>query len=211
MDELLIQGELPLQRKDWVPTPQSLNRLLNWLDSGADSQGQSYEEMRRKLIAYFDRKNCLSPDDLADETLNRVMKWLEEKDKQFDPEPARICYHTARFVFMEYLRKAESEQGGIEDLPSAHQPSENPHSIADQEDEQEAKEKRLECLEGCAQKLQPEEREMIIQYYYGEQRVKIENRRVMAERMKISVNALSIRACRVRDKLKACVSKCAAT
>ena len=28
--------------------------------------------MRRRLVAYFDRKNCIAPDDLADETMSRV-------------------------------------------------------------------------------------------------------------------------------------------
>src|SRR5581483_6764646 len=79
--------------------------LLGWLDGGADSQGQKYEEMRRKLVAYFDRKDCRSPDDLADETFNRVIKWLEEQGRDYDPEPAKICYNTARFVFHEYLRR----------------------------------------------------------------------------------------------------------
>jgi len=29
--------------------------LLEWLDDGIDSQGEKYLEMRRRLVAYFDR------------------------------------------------------------------------------------------------------------------------------------------------------------
>jgi hypothetical protein len=39
--------------------------------------------------------------------------------------------------------------------------------------------------------------------------VKIENRRSLAQTLGITVNALSIRACRIRDKLESCVKKCA--
>src|SRR5215470_5993912 len=62
------------QRKaDWSLSESSFARFLEWLDEGEDSQGQKYLDMRRRLVTYFDRKNCLAPDDLADETLNRVM------------------------------------------------------------------------------------------------------------------------------------------
>jgi hypothetical protein len=54
--------------------------------------------MRRRLVQYFDRKNCLRPDELADETLNRVARRLEEKGGITDTPPARYCYILARFV-----------------------------------------------------------------------------------------------------------------
>jgi hypothetical protein len=45
----------------------------------AASGSQRYLEMRHRLVAYFDRKNCISPADLADETLNHVARRLEEE------------------------------------------------------------------------------------------------------------------------------------
>src|SRR5437773_7282134 len=66
-------------RKDWQLTQPVFRRLLRWLDQGPGSEGQQYLEMRRRLVAYFDRKNCSGPDDLADETLNRVARRLEEE------------------------------------------------------------------------------------------------------------------------------------
>ena len=39
--------------------------------------------------------------------------------------------------------------------------------------------------------------------------VKIGNRRALADSLGITINALSIRACRIRDKLEACVKECA--
>jgi hypothetical protein len=49
---------------------------------------------------------------------------------------------------------------------------------------------------------------MILRYYTGKERVKIESRRALAESLGISMNALSIRACRVRDKIESCVQQC---
>ena len=54
-------------------------QFLEWLDGGIHSGCQRYLEMHHRLVAYFDRKNCSSPADLADETLNRVARLLEEE------------------------------------------------------------------------------------------------------------------------------------
>ncbi len=67
----------------------------------------------------------------------------------------------------------------------------------------------LDCLNGYTARLEPLNREIITGYYFDEERVKIENRRTLAQSLSITVNALNIRACRIRDKLEACVRECA--
>jgi DNA-directed RNA polymerase specialized sigma24 family protein len=76
-------------------------------------------------------------------------------------------------------------------------------------EDRDRKEKMLECLDQCAAKLDSTHRGLIFGYYVGEQRVKIENRLSLAQTLGITVNALSIRACRIRDKLESCVKECA--
>lgn len=191
-------------KKDWSLSPSSFNKFLAWLDDGADSEGQKYLEMRGRLTAFFDRKNCFNPDELADETLNRVARRLEEEGKIESETPAKYCYIVARFVFMESLRQKEFVP--LDDVLASPKAANLMASKAD--DETETKEKRFDCLENCTQKLEPEIRQMILRYYYGEERVKIENRRKLAENLGLTMNALSIRACRIRDKLETCVGKC---
>jgi hypothetical protein len=65
----------------------------------------------------------------------------------------------------------------------------------------------LERLERCLERLFLADRELILEYYRGEQREKIENRRKLAERLVLTMNALSIRACRIREQLETCVMK----
>lgn len=192
-------------KKNWTITSSAFHRLLEWLDEGVSSAGQKYLEMRERLVSYFDRKNCMMPDDLADETLNRVARRLEEEGKIESETAAKYCYITARFVFMESLRGKEKESVPLDDVL---QKEGQKLARADDRDEKEIKEKRLNCLEHCTGKLEPANREIIVRYYYGEERVKIENRRALAGELNISVNALSIRACRIREKLEACVGKC---
>jgi DNA-directed RNA polymerase specialized sigma24 family protein len=192
------------QKQEWVLSSKAFDTLLNWLDEGTNSSGESYLEMRRRLAAYFDRKNCLAPEELADETLNRVTRRLEEEGKIISDAPAQYCYIVARFVFLEYLRVRKNEVPLNELVP---EPATGALATAEKAD-QEGREKLMSCLDQCTHGLQPVNRDLIIRYYYGEQRVKIENRRALAQELGISINALSIRACRIREKLEACVQQC---
>ncbi|MGH9761806.1 MAG: hypothetical protein ACREAC_13340, partial [Blastocatellia bacterium] len=131
-------------KRDWVLTQPSFHRLLEWFDEGADSGGRRYLDIRARLVRYFDRKNCLIPDELADETLNRVARRLEEEGSIETDAPAHYCYIIARFVFMEHLRKP-----GVQTLVDLDQPPRSEIrmvSLPDLAGEQSEKERRSECL-----------------------------------------------------------------
>jgi RNA polymerase sigma factor (sigma-70 family) len=177
---------------------------LRWLDEGRDSGGARYVEMRRRLVTYFDRKNCEHPDDLADETLNRVMRRFQEETSLGNTPPARYCYIVAKFVFLEHLRqpkRADSDGEMLERIPA------NATSVPSAGDPNRY-ENLLDCLDCCLQKLDPQDRAMILEYYVGEQRAKIESRRSIAAKLGLTMNAVSIRACRIREKLEACMKTC---
>lgn len=194
------------RRRERTLTTGSLQRLLNWLDGGADSDGHAYVEMRRRLRDYFARKNCHRAEDLADETLTRVARRLEEEGIARTETPARYCYIVARFVFLEHLRETTSHRmvahasGTLALQPPAP-------SAADAE-EADTREGLLACLETCLQELDPLNRRIITRYYIGSERVKIDNRRELAESLGLSLNALAIRASRIRKRLQACVRRC---
>ena len=92
-------------KRDWQPDKAAFDRLLAWLDEGTESRGERYLEMRERLVDYFGRRDCPFPEDLADETLNRVARRLEETGSIDDVVPARYCYIVAKFVFLESLRR----------------------------------------------------------------------------------------------------------
>ena len=159
--------------------------------------------MRRRLVAYFDRKCCKTPDDLADETLNRVARRLEEENISGAEDPAKYCYIVARFVFMEYLRSSRQEDALASELARSAT-----EATTEFDQSQEEKDILLTCLEGCINSLDLEGRQIILGYYVGKEREKIENRRSLAQTLGITSNALSIRACRIRAKLEKCVREC---
>jgi DNA-directed RNA polymerase specialized sigma24 family protein len=196
-------AENPQRLKEGGLTASTFDQLLKWLDEDKDSEGQRYLEMRRRLAGYFDRKGCLNPDELADETLNRVARRLAEEGHIETETPAKYCYITARFVFMEHLRGSQKHNTLLDGLRRQTQTAGFGES-----DQVETRERMLECLDRCIGELETSNREIILRYYSGRERVKIENRRALAQSLGITMNALSIRACRIRDRLEACVQQC---
>jgi DNA-directed RNA polymerase specialized sigma24 family protein len=138
--------------------------------------------------------------------LNRVARRLEEEGAIESDAPAHYCYIVARFVFMEHLRETQKDGTLANEL--RQQPHTDDLDSSGADDERRVKEQRLNCLEQCLSKLESLSREIIIRYYVGKARVKIEHRRALAEELGITTNALSVRACRIRDKLEACVRQC---
>jgi DNA-directed RNA polymerase specialized sigma24 family protein len=187
----------PLRKSEWVLTQGAFQQLLDWLDGGADSSGERYLEIRRRLVHYFDRKNCASPEELADETLNRVTRRLEEEGTIKGDAPAQYCYIVARYVLLESLRQRNREQSIQDELPAPRDASEEIREAA----------RRSDALQHCMQNLPSADRALITGYYQGVQRIKIENRRSLASKLGITMNALTIRACRIRNKLESCMRK----
>jgi len=181
-------------KKDWTATHAAFHGLVAWLDEGTEARGEAYVEMHSRLAAYFTRKRCASPDDLADETLTRVARRLSEEGAITDVPPAKYCYIVARFVFLEYLRGAGHDQlkGDVVE----------PRDLASGRED----ERVLDRLEHCLARLDARDRDLILDYYAGGSEERITRRRDLARRLELTLNALTIRASRLRERLRACLS-----
>src|SRR5262245_38242693 len=197
-------------------TQIAFSRLLAWLDDGVDSHGERYLEMRRRLVSYFDRRDRPSADELADETLNRIGRTLEQTGVIATKPPARYCYVVARFVLLEDFRRDRKsvpldEPQKADTLRARGVGPESPASLLGRvvpDSSFVRRELRLACLDRCLQRLQADQRELAIEYYRDHRRERIERRRDLAKRLGITMNALGIRACRVREMLRTCVEAC---
>jgi DNA-directed RNA polymerase specialized sigma24 family protein len=201
----MMQNTKPGLSQGGVSTELVFQKFLAWLDEGKDSSGEKYLDMRGRLVRYFDRRNCFPADDLADETLNRVARRLEEEGTISEGPPARYCYIVAKFVLLEHVRRTRPQVSAEEsDFNVTVSSVTRVPSTTVPETEQ-----MLDYLEHCLEKLVVGDRELILGYYRGELREKIQERRELAERLGLTINALSIRACRIRDRLEECVRRCA--
>jgi len=189
-----------LDRSDSGTSLTAFTRLLRWLDEGSDSHGERYLEMRRRLVAYFDRRNRPAPDLLADETFDRVARTLEETGHIKVTPPARYCYVVARFVLLEDIRANRRSVPLDEARVMTLQP------VPVESDD--AGQQSLDCLARCLERLKPQDRELIVEYYRDAKRARIDRRRALAGSLGITMNALGIRAWRLRASLEACVGAC---
>ncbi|MGI9068761.1 MAG: RNA polymerase sigma factor [Pyrinomonadaceae bacterium] len=176
--------------KDWILTQESFDALLAWLNPAREEAGRKYEQIRLRLIKIFTCRGCGEPEDLADETINRVSKKLKEIESGYSGDPARYFYGVANKVHMEYVRRKP--------VPIPPTRPEDSDDI----------EKEYECLERCIQKLTPDNRLLVLQYYQEDKRAKIDHRKLLAEQLGIALNALRIRAHRIRTSLQECVQTC---
>lgn len=171
---------------------EMFDRFLSWLDPDRDKAGAKYENIRRKLIRIFIYHRCADVEDLADITIERVIKKFPEIVESYVGDPALYFYGVARNIVMERCKPK---------LPPVV-------PLVPPDDSQEEKERKYECLEKCLNELTHKIRQMVLDYYTGDKTVKIERRKEMAARLGINKSALAIRMHRVRKQLYKCVMKC---
>ena len=182
----------------WVLDEAAFERLLAWLDPERERAGRRYEDIRVRLIKIFTCRGCHESEDLADETINRVARKLAVVAETYEGDRALYFYGVAHRVYLEYLRKRPARAA----VPLLSAPPERT------EEERAAEEREYECLERCMGGLPAVSRDLVLQYYREEKREKIEHRKRLASRLGIGLNALRIRACRIRETLYQCVQTC---
>lgn len=199
---------LPSLKKEWELTDEAFDGLLEHLSSDRGQAGELYEEIRRKLIIFFEFRGCFAPDEEADETINRVARRILEGQLIHTPNVASYFYGVARNVLREYWktddREPEMFQAGTHDVPSSGTPDE----LHEQESKRIEQERRLECLERCLEALPEASRRMIFLYYRDEKGAQIKTRQMLAEELGIPDYALRLRVSRVRAKLDVCINNC---
>ena len=195
-------------KKDWVLSQDAFDTLLARLDGDPERAGQKYEQIRCALITFFECRGCFSPEDHADETVNRVARRLLEGKDIHTENPASYFYGVARNVLREYWDASGRAPASLDSVPPPTIRSHSPHRIQEERSERQLREQRLDCLERCLESLIANDRNLIAAYYQGDTGVKVENRKRLAERLGIPLNALRIRALRIREKLEHCVTRC---
>jgi DNA-directed RNA polymerase specialized sigma24 family protein len=185
--------------KDWNLTKDHFDKLLAWLDADRDRAGEKYEYIRHSLIKIFGWQGCHHTEELADETINRVMRKIDQISGTYEGDPARYFQGVARMVLFEFRRKKlklASSHMGIEAAVS------EPKDAPDKDD------LKFNCLDLCLQQLSKDNRDLILRYYQEEKQAKIDFRKVLADQMEITAGALRVRVHRIRDLLYECISKC---
>jgi len=185
-----------VSKSEWTLSAEALSRFLTCLDPDYDCAGAKYESLRLTLMKFFDWRGARFPEECADETINRVIRKIDEGESIRDIPT--YCHGVARLVLLEKLKGPESKRTDFEELPPAALVAPEP----------EERDERQECFERCLNELPVESRQLILQYYSDEKREKIDRRLSLARRLSIPLNALRSRAQRIRNRLEECVNGC---
>jgi DNA-directed RNA polymerase specialized sigma24 family protein len=171
-------------------TQEAFDSLLAWLDEDRERAATKYEDIRLRLIKVFFRRGCSTAEDLADQTIDRVSRKVNEVSQTYVGEPALYFLGVAQKIFLEHVKKRPA--------PALASPLHHP----------EDRERHLVCLENCLQGLDDESRDIVLRYYEDEKRKRIDHRRVLADQLGIAVNALRMRVHRIKATLLPCINDC---
>jgi DNA-directed RNA polymerase specialized sigma24 family protein len=194
-------------KKDWTMTAEAFDKLLVWLDDDRDAAGEKYEKIRLKLMKLFKWRNCTPEEDYTDETIDRVARRVFEGAEMRVADPYLYFHGIALNVIREFWRKQQKyTTEDIDETSQVKLSTESPAQKMEQELESGVAERRYDCMRKCLSQLPEDIREFIVEYHQGER--KKDARKEMSERLKIPMNALRIRAFRVREGLEKCVEGC---
>jgi len=171
-------------------------RLLDRLGPDAERAGEAYEALRRALVGFFTWRGAATPEECADDTLDRLAARLGEGVAVQDvPGFARGI---ARLVLLEHWRRPDAQRVAIDERTPGRPVSGEPPS----------EEALHGCLDRCLGALPHDARKLILEYYVAEGRSRIDTRKRMAQALGVSETALRNRAQRLRDRLEQCISGC---
>lgn len=195
-------SNLTYKKKDWQLNREAFQRLLFCLDSDLECAANKYVAVCRRLEKFFEYRGCHSPLEYADETLNRVCRRLYEGEVIEKADLHAYIYGVARNILREYGNCRERHFIAIDCLQPQESPSIDPAEVEDKQSELLRRERLYEQLERCMQRLSPENRDLLINYYKGEKIERIENRRRLADSLGTTTNALKIRVHRMKKLLE---------
>jgi DNA-directed RNA polymerase specialized sigma24 family protein len=180
-------------------TADRFHRLLAWMDPDPDTAAERYNEIRARLSRLFEWRGCDRPDELADMTLDRVMRKLDHVAAGYVGEPAAYVHGVAKKIYLEYARARRKERLRlVSNVELARLRATPPRDLANDRDEQ-----RHARLDRGLDALDPEERELILNYYSGEDAgTKIAGRNRLAQYSGLSRMALRKRTQRIRTRLR---------
>ncbi len=189
-------------KKEWVLTQEGFDGLLAWLDPDRNLAGRKYETIRLRLIKIFSCRGCVEAEDLADETINRVLAKIDKIKDEYIGEPIPYFFGIGKNVYREYQRKSMARESEVPVEAVGEQSSWGMLALT------EDIEPEYQCLENCLERLPAASRKLVLEYYQEEKQAKIDYRKRLADEMGIAVNALRIRAYRIRRGLEQCVHAC---
>ncbi len=177
---------------------EGFDKFLKTLDADRDAAARKYLLLRDRLERFFEWRSCENVEELTDIVFDRAVKKITQVEKVLNVEA--FCVSIAKFVFLENQRESFRTEEIDENYSKTHK------SEADETDE--LKEKRLKCLDSCLAELPIDNRKLIFSYFDTDDKTMIPARKSLADQLRITLNSLRIKVCRLKAQLEKCTKKC---
>lgn len=174
----------------WSLSSGAFERLLSILADDRDAAADAYQQLRVRIVGLQRWWGATDPESLADLTLDRAAKKLEQGVDVTRCDFGAYVRGVARMVYYEAAR--QPKHVGIDVDPMADIPIGDDHVAT--------------CLDRCLDSLSAEDRRLVLRYYDGADQ--IATRRRLAREMGVSATALRIRTHRIRLRLEQCLGRC---
>lgn len=180
-----------------VSANPTFHQLLTFFDADHERAGARYRDLHRRLVKFFEWQGVPDAEDQADEVLDRLLRKIGEGEAIANVDAYALAI--ARCVLLEARKRLEREA----EILRLVQPADAEEPQLGDDDA----ERQQQCFDECLATLSPTNRTIILHYYTGERREKIEARRELAASLGIDLNALRVRAHRIRMQLEACLTQ----
>lgn len=172
-------------------TPEEFSSFLKLLSPDRDRAGEEYQSLCFRLCTFLSMRRCPVADELADETIDRVIRKASEERIE---NVVAYSYAVARNVYLEWSRKQRKPV--------------DTHEVQVAETLPEKPSLRRECFDKCLEQLSPETRSILLDYFSESKSAKIKLHREISQTLGITQNALRMRVKRAKDDLKTCIKQC---
>lgn len=190
-----MQESAPRTRIRWTLDRHSLDSLLSALHPDRKQASLAYEALRERLIRFFEWNHADTPQELADETLDRLARRLSAYEHEI-LNPAKFAAGIARLLLKEHFREKGRREAALATMAESYP------GLARMETESARQDERMAALEQCLRAIPEASRNLIERYFSAESRAHVQQRQRLAEEHGISTNALRNRVMRIKMELQ---------
>src|ERR1044072_6257660 len=157
--------------RDPVTNPDGFDEILAWLNPDRDLAAGMYVQLRNDVARIFLWNRCADPDELTDEVFDRVARKVHNLRQTYEGDPRLFFYGVARNLVKETAKKVKT-YASFDDAGAKL----SARAQVEVDEEEESAYAREQCLQLCLNKLNSEQRRLILEYYAMDSQGKIPQR-----------------------------------
>ena len=182
----------------------SFHLLLSKLAADPAAAAERYERLRSRLVLFFLRHLLATPEDLADQVIDRLARRLTEGEPIASLEAYALG--VARFVLKEQI-PVQRRDVSLTDVFFANTFGQNTTQDREEREWADRHEEQLDAMQACLDRLPRADADLLTSYYLMEREQRIAARRDLAAERGLTPAALRARIFQICRTLRACIDR----